>query len=97
METVFISEQITEYMFEAFLENSDKVKYFEPYDFECWLNILENSINILYDFEKQWLGSFAFGLGRGMTLLKMGKKHEDKDFHLAVRGGICWMKWLKMG
>ena len=23
--------------------------------------------------------------------------YEYKDFHLAIGGGLCWVKWLKKG
>ena len=53
--TVFISEKITEYRFEAMLEFSDKFSTkLNVFSFlQCWLNILENFLTILYDFEKQ--------------------------------------------
>ena len=28
---------------------------------------------------------------------KNGERCEDKDFHLAIGGGLGWVKWLKNG
>ena len=54
--TMFISEQIAEYRFGAFLMISDKfstmLNVFSYMILPCWLHNLENFITILYDFEK---------------------------------------------
>ena len=53
---LYISEQITMDRFEALLETSDKfsikLNVFSYMILQCWLNILEKFITILYDFEK---------------------------------------------
>ena len=55
-EAVFISKQIKEYRFKALLEISDKfsskLNYFSYIILQCWFNILENNITVMYDFGK---------------------------------------------
>ena len=56
IKTVFISGKITEYRFGALTEISDKfsikLNLFSYMILQCWLNILENFITILYGFQK---------------------------------------------
>ena len=63
-EAVFISKQIKEYRFKALLEISDKfsskLNYFSYIILQCWFNILENNITVMYDFRKHsgWIVLF---------------------------------------
>ena len=55
-EALLISKQIIEWRFGALLEISNKfsskLNAFSYMIFQCWFNILESFINILYDSEK---------------------------------------------
>ena len=52
-EGVFISEQIAEWMFGALLEVfSSKLNVFSYMILQCWINILESFVTILFGFEK---------------------------------------------
>ena len=64
---------------------------------------MESFITILYDFEKQWLSSFAgkaivcttkvyLFSKRGMKLFRMRKKRKDKDLIWHVVGEMA-KKW----
>ena len=46
-------------------------------------------------WKTQWLvctTKFYFFKGEG---LRKWEKKIDKDFHLAIGGGLSWVKWLK--
>ena len=76
---------------------SSKLNVFSYMIFQCWLNILESFITMLYDFEKLWLGSFVwasiacttnfhfFNKEEGWNFLNW-KKCNGKDFNLAYGG-----------
>ena len=63
-EAAFISKQIKEYRFKALLEISDKfsskLNYSSYIILQCWFNILENNITVMYDFGKHsgWIVLF---------------------------------------
>ena len=63
-EAVFISKQLKEYRFKALLEISDKfsskLNYSSYIILQCWFNILENNITVMYDFGKHsgWIVLF---------------------------------------
>ena len=66
--------------FEALLETSDKLNsksnLFSCIIFQCWHNILESFITILYDFEKKWLGSFGWKTIACTTKVYLFSKEE---------------------
>ena len=77
-------------MFGALSETSGKLSskfnVFSYMILRCWLNIFESFIIILYDFEKQRLGSFAWKDIVCTTKVHLFNKEEEWNF----------LKWLKI-
>ena len=100
-EALLISEQIIEWRFGALLEISNKfsskLNAFSYMIFQCWFNILESFINILYDFEKH-SGKVIF-LERPQfvpqSFFQNWKKYRDEGFNLAYSGKVI-KKWGRL-
>ena len=89
---------------QPFVCNWSSIHLRTNYTVQNWSNILESFITILYDFEKQWLSTFAWkaivvrpAQQKFICLVKIGMElfTMRKNVMKKIKFGIWWVEWFK--